>query len=672
MRHFDLQRELNPEQCKAASTHRGPVLVIAGAGSGKTRMLTYRIASMLESGIDERNILALTFTNKAAREMGDRIRKLTDSPLKHLTTTTFHSFGLGVLKQFIQYLGYKNNFTIYDTSDKLALLHEMVVEAGDNPDKYDFREVAQLFSDMKTHRSDLDPDGQEKMAKMYREYVKLLKAYNAVDFDDLITLPLELFKKRPDVLDKLRMRYQYILVDEFQDTSLCQYKLVSQLAMVSRNLCVVGDDDQSIYSWRGANYQNLLLFEKDFPERKEIKLEENYRSSGNILEAANDLIVHNKQRKSKKLWTNGEKGSTIQLMHPADGQWEARTIANQIEAAMRSDKSLTYDDFAILVRTNRLMDPIAEELETRNLPLNITGGPNLLDRKEVRDILAYLKVVANRDDDVNFLRIVNTPTRGIGRVTIEKIRKVADTFDSSLFDAAKRIGLSEDASISPTTRKTLSRFCEMVEDYGYEFENAKEGTKSFLLRRLVDQIGYETYLVSQSPASPNKVKYQMKGIDIFCKKLLRFEQNHQGGSIGQFITMISLDSNDDEDTGMGKISLMTMHAAKGLEWHTVFLAAIEEPYVPSGRALEENPANIDEERRLFYVAITRAKRNLIISSCVRRDHGGKTIECLPSRFLKEIPDALFNEEDPNAPTSEAAMTDKLAQLKAMLAAKGIH
>lgn len=669
MRHFDLQRELNPEQCRAASLHTGPVLVIAGAGSGKTRMLTYRIASLLESGVDERNILALTFTNKAAREMAARIRQLTELPLKHLTMTTFHSFGMGVLKQFIQHLGFKNNFTIYDTNDKLALIREMIVESGDDPVKYDLREVAQLFSDMKTGRSQLSKDSNEKMGVMYREYVKLLKAYNAVDFDDLITLPLELFEKHPDVLQKLRDRYQYILVDEFQDTSLCQYKMVRALALESRNLCVVGDDDQSIYSWRGANYENLLLFEKDFPERKEIKLEENYRSSGTILEAANDLIIHNKQRKKKKLWTSQSKGSTIQLIHPSDALWEARTIGNMITKEMEKDHGLTYSDFAILVRTNRLMDPIQEELESRNMPVNVTGGPNLLDRKEVRDILAYLKVVANKDDDVNFLRIVNTPNRGIGRGTLEKIRKVADTFDSSLFDAAKRIGLSEDQSVIPSARKTLNWFCSFIEDYAYQFENAKEGTRSFLLRRLVEAIDYQRFLEQQNASSPKKVQYQMKGIDIFCKKLQRFESNHAGSSINQFLTILSLDNDDENEDTMGKVNLMTMHAAKGLEFHTVFLAAVEEPYVPSGRALEENPKNIDEERRLFYVAITRAKRNLIISSCLRRDKNGEQIQCLPSRFLKEIPDSLFTEEDPDAPASEDEVADKLAQLKALLASR---
>ena len=663
---FDLSTALNKEQCEAASVTDGPLLVIAGAGSGKTRMLTYRIAHMLESGIDEKNILALTFTNKAAREMGQRIRQLTELPLKKLTTTTFHSFGMGVLKQYIQHLGYKNNFTIYDTNDKLALLHELVLENDDDPDKYDFYEVAQLFSDVKTGRTQFHE--QSKMSKMYDEYLKYLKAYNAVDFDDLITLPLVLFEKRPDVLEALRERYRYILVDEFQDTSLCQYKMVASLAKKSHNICVVGDDDQSIYSWRGANYENLLMFEHDFPERKEIKLEENYRSSGTILEAANDLIVHNKQRKKKKLWTNGERGSTIRIIHPTDGNWEARNIADMIVSEMGKEP-LTYDDFAILVRTNRLMAPIAEELETRNIPLNVTGGPNLLDRKEVRDILSYLKCIVNTDDDVNFRRIINTPTRGIGRTTLEKIQKVADNFDCPLFDAARRISQTEDKSVSDAIKRTLDRFCNMIEDYSYRFENAQPGNKNQILHLLVNEIGYQDYLQSQHPANTKQTEWQMKGIDIFCRKLSYFEMKHKGSSIAQFLTVISLDTNEDDEKDMGKVSLMTMHAAKGLEFHTVFLAAVEEPFVPSGKALEENPANLDEERRLFYVAITRAKRTLVISSCLRRERNGKELECVPSRFLGEMPENLFSEEDPDRQLSSNEVSDKLASLKEFLASK---
>ena len=665
MRKINLSEGLNNEQYKAVSIIEGPLLVIAGAGSGKTRMLTYRIANMLSQGIDESNILALTFTNKAAKEMGQRVRELTVCPLKKLTTTTFHSFGMGVLKQFIQLLGYKNDFTIYDTDDKLALIRKMIEDNDENPGKYDFYELASLFSDIKTKRTVMDPDSASKISRYYQEYNKLLKAYNAVDFDDLITLPLYLFAKNPEILGKLRDRFKYILVDEFQDTSLCQYKLVSCLAVTSRNLCVVGDDDQSIYSWRGANYQNLMMFEKDFPERVEIKLEKNYRSSGTILEAANDLIVHNKQRKSKKLWTDKDKGSSIRIIHPLNASFESNSFADTIEAQIQENHSLTYDDFAILVRTNRLLQNIGDVLEERNIPVDVTGGPNLLDRKEIRDILSYLKLIVNLDDDVNLLRVINTPSRGIGRVTLEKIRTVSDNFGCSLFDAAKRMSLTEDTSVSEYTKKALKRFIDMITDYDERLTNSTH--KSEVLRLLVKEIDYKGYLVAQHPDNENLVNYQMKGIDIFCKKLAYFEQKNPGHPVSQFINRISLDSKDEDEEAMGTVKLMTMHAAKGLEFHTVFLAAVEEPYIPSGKALEENSENIEEERRLFYVAITRAKVDLVISTCINRERNGKEMVCVPSRFLSEIPKSLFDEDDPNRKVGKNEAIDRLAAFREKLA-----
>jgi len=307
--YFDLVKELNEQQCKAAATLHGPLLVIAGAGSGKTRMLTYRIANMLQNGIKEESILALTFTNKAATEMGDRIRSLTNLPLKKLTTTTFHSFGMGVLKQYIQHLGFKNNFTIYDSNDRMALIKEVIQNLDYVVESFDLYELSTLFSDIKTKRKVFGANASDKIRNLYSEYEKHLKAYNAVDFDDLIMKPLDLFERKPEVLQALRNRFTHILVDEFQDTSLSQYRMVESLAQESRNLCVVGDDDQSIYSWRGANYENLVMFERDFPERLEVKLERNYRSTGTILEAVNSLIVNNQMRKEKRLWTDSGKGS---------------------------------------------------------------------------------------------------------------------------------------------------------------------------------------------------------------------------------------------------------------------------------------------------------------------------------------------------------------------------
>ena len=662
--HFNLEKELNPEQCRAASLLHGPLLVIAGAGSGKTRMLTYRIAHMLECGIKEESILALTFTNKAAAEMGERIRSLTGLKLKKLTTTTFHSFGMGVLKQYIQYLGFKNNFTIYDTNDRTALIKEVIQNLDYVVESFDLYELSALFSDIKTKRKVFGPNASDKIRGLYLEYEKHLKAYNAVDFDDLIMKPLDLFEKKPEVLEALRSRFTHILVDEFQDTSLSQYRMVELLASKSRNLCVVGDDDQSIYSWRGANYENLVMFERDFPERLEIKLERNYRSSGTILEAANSLIVNNQMRKEKKLWTDSGKGSSIRLIHPAHDEEEASVIADEILLKHKKN-DLPFSDFGVLVRTNSLLATLETKFVERGIPTQVTGGQSFFDRKEIRDILSYLKVMANQDDDVNLLRVINTPRRGIGRTTLEKMRKVADDHKCSLYSALSLMAVATDGQIKEGMQKALKRFYDMIESYHHDLFQA--GSKrSFVLRNLVQEIGYKAYLEGEHPEHEAIVAFKMKGIDFLCDRLSKWERNPENtrASIFDFLNRVSLAGKEDPDEeNAGKIALMTIHASKGLEFDTVYLAGVEDQYIPHARAIEENPASIDEERRLFYVAITRARRELVISSCEKR----RDVASLPSRFLEEIPKSLFDEEDPTKQLSSDEVVDKLRLLRERLA-----
>ena len=662
--HFNLEKELNPEQCRAASLLHGPLLVIAGAGSGKTRMLTYRIAHMLECGIKEESILALTFTNKAAAEMGERIRSLTGLKLKKLTTTTFHSFGMGVLKQYIQYLGFKNNFTIYDTNDRTALIKEVIQNLDYVVESFDLYELSALFSDIKTKRKVFGPNASDKIRGLYLEYEKHLKAYNAVDFDDLIMKPLDLFEKKPEVLEALRSRFTHILVDEFQDTSLSQYRMVELLASKSRNLCVVGDDDQSIYSWRGANYENLVMFERDFPERLEIKLERNYRSSGTILEAANSLIVNNQMRKEKKLWTDSGKGSSIRLIHPAHDEEEASVIADEILLKHKKN-DLPFSDFGVLVRTNSLLATLETKFVERGIPTQVTGGQSFFDRKEIRDILSYLKVMANQDDDVNLLRVINTPRRGIGRTTLEKMRKVADDHKCSLYSALALMAVATDGQIKEGMQKALKRFYDMIESYHHDLFQA--GSKrSFVLRNLVQEIGYKAYLEGEHPEHEAIVAFKMKGIDFLCDRLSKWERNPENtrASIFDFLNRVSLAGKEDPDEeNAGKIALMTIHASKGLEFDTVYLAGVEDQYIPHARAIEENPASIDEERRLFYVAITRARRELVISSCEKR----RDVASLPSRFLEEIPKSLFDEEDPTKQLSSDEVVDKLRLLRERLA-----
>ncbi|MGD1822449.1 MAG: ATP-dependent helicase [Pleomorphochaeta sp.] len=639
---MNLKNELNKEQYLAASTIDGPLLIIAGAGSGKTRMLTYRIAHMLDNGIDEKNILALTFTNKAASEMGQRIKSLTAKELKHLTTTTFHSFGLGFLKQHIHHLGWKNNFTIYDTHDKISLLKQIIINLGWSLDSFNINDVQNYISKYKTKRLIVDNNTAENTKTLLSEYDKYLKTYNAVDFDDLIVKPLEILQKFPEILEKTTKRFKYILVDEFQDTSIIQYKLVQTLAQSNRNLCVVGDDDQSIYSWRGANFNNILMFEEDFPERKEIFLERNYRSSKTILDAANNLIINNKQRKDKKLWTESAAGTNIYLIKPKNGEKEANQVAREI-VELHKKENIKFNNFAILTRTNSLIPAFETALMMREVNTHVSGGKSLFERKEIKDILSYLKVIINPDDDVNLLRIINTPRRAIGRTTIEKIKEVAEKHSCSLFSALSILAFSSDYKIRNNTKNSLVYFYNLIDKYRIEFENNDDKTKHKVLYSLINQINYRDFLIEENN-SDKAVIFKMKGINILVDMLKKWELNYynENASIENWINKVLLTGKENDDINNNSVNIMTMHSSKGLEFDIVYLVGIEDHIIPNQRAIEENPKNIEEERRLFYVAITRAKKKLIISSAKNRIRGAQEIQSNPSRFINEIPENLID------------------------------
>lgn len=658
---IDLVKELNSEQAKAAANINGPSLIIAGAGSGKTRMLTYRIAYMLEQGIQDREILALTFTNKAAKEMKERISELTKGNYKHITATTFHSFGLGLLKQYIQYLGYKNNFTVYDTNDNTSLLRNVIVTLGYDLSNYNISSLLALFSDIKCERHKEIQNKDSALEEIYNEFIATQKAYNVVDFDDLILLPIKIFEKRPDVLNIVQERYKYILVDEFQDTSLLQYKFITLIAKKYQNIAVVGDDDQSIYSWRGANYQNIVNFEHDFPTLKEFKLERNYRCSGNILEAANTIITHNEKRKEKKLWTEDSKGSQIYVTSNEDEEEEAYYIAQHIKNRSRKE-GLAYSDFAVLVRTNGLLSKLETALLENSIPTQVSGGQSFFDRKEIRDLLCYLKVIVNIDDDVSLLRIINTPRRGIGRVTIEKLRQHADKKKTSLFDALSDFAYAADAPVSGKTKEALKNFVQMV--IGWQ-NLAENNQKASLLSTIIDDISYREKLHEDYPDSPKSVDYKMQSLEFLRQRISRYEKSNPDTSLRDYLNLVMILGEENSDVEKGKVNLMTMHAAKGLEFNTVYLAGIEDNIIPSSRALEENPANIEEERRLFYVAVTRAKKELTITYCEnRKDRMGENHLCLPSRFIEEIPNQLISNKV--AGEEETSTEDKLAALSAML------
>lgn len=626
---MDLKKLLNREQAAAAETLDGPLLIIAGAGSGKTRMITYRIANMLENGIKDENILALTFTNKAAKEMSDRIKSLTGKKLKGLTATTFHSFGLILLKKYIHHLGYHNNFSLYDANDNQALIKNCIISFGYQIPDYNIYTIASLFSDVKTGRKTFNEEGTA-VREIYNEWLLCQKAYNVVDFDDLILLPIRIFEKKPYILEEVQERYRYILVDEFQDTSLLQYKFVSMIAKKYRNIAVVGDDDQSIYSWRGANYENIRMFEKDFPERKEFKLEQNYRSSGTILKAANAVIQHNTERKEKSLWTDSNEGAEISIRDHETGEEEASFIAEDIKRRVRNGEKLS--SFGILVRTNSLITQIENNLMEHSIPHKISGGQSFYDRREIRDILCYLKVLVNAHDDVSLLRIINTPRRGIGRTTIEKLREYADKNYKSLYDSINDLILSD--ALQERTKKSLMSFISLIKKW------RNTNNLRSLIENIINDISYRNMLLEEYPDSSKTVEYKMTGIRILSDRINRYLERNPDATLSDYINVTALVNEDDEDDD-NKVSLMTMHASKGLEFDIVYIAGMEDDIIPSKRSLEEDLDNIYEERRLFYVAITRARRELIINYALKRVNSmGEVKTALPSRFLEEIPQDL--------------------------------
>lgn len=663
---INLKNELNDKQYEAANIVEGPILIIAGAGSGKTRMITYRIGGMiLNHHIDPKNILALTFTNKAAKEMQERVVNLVGRPLKDLTVSTFHAFGLSILKKHIHLLGYNQRFTIYDTNDQLSAIKEVLRELSIDPASVSVNQLAALFSSIKSWQQNWNATNMVYQ-KIYETYCDMLKTYNALDFDDLIRLPIEIFNAHPEVLKLYQERYRYIMVDEFQDTSLQQYEFIALIAKEYKNICVVGDDDQSIYSWRGANYQNIVNFEKDFPMRTQIMLEQNYRSSGNILSAANNLIANNTNRKAKKLWTPGEDGKSINMIFPEDEYDEATQIVSLIHNH-HSDEKINYKEFGVLVRTNNLISNIEEELLSQNIPYKISGGSSFFAKKEIKDIIAYLKVIVNPDDEISLLRIINVPRRGIGLQTIKKVQEIARQKHISFYSALVLIANATDgqAKIGETGKKSILEFMELVEKFQKKFEG--ERIISAPTNELVSEINYWSYLVFDNPENPDLAKYKYTNISRFIAMMQRWEQNPDNDNVKlhRYITRITLLTSEEEEESdnKGKVNLMTIHASKGLEFEITFLAGVEDHIIPLKRSLDEDPNNIEEERRLFYVAITRAKQKLYISSCSTRKVNKQQEAVSPSRFLNEIPDYLLKPISEEAFDPDLFMSNTIALLE---------
>lgn len=670
-----LSESLNPEQLHAVESIEGPLLILAGAGSGKTRVITYRIAYMLSQGIPQSTILAVTFTNKAAHEMASRVRELCSQKLQNLTVATFHAFGARVLREHGHHLDYRRNFSIYDETDKQALIKESARDLGllrNNRDGFDPYRVASLFSRIKSKTAEWG-DETAHLRPLFDEYQSRLKLFNAVDFADLIRLPIRLLEQSPEVRSALQQRFRYFMVDEFQDTSQQQYHLIKLLARASENLCVVGDDDQSIYSWRGAHFENILQFERDFPAFQEVKLEQNYRSTRKILLTANRVIHNNRNRKGKNLWSGLADGESVVLNFPENEQKEGEFIAETIRSLALKQR-IPLNQFGVLVRTNGLTRAIEEAFVRQNLLYQVSGGMSFFQRKEVKDILAYLKVMANPDDDMNLLRIINTPRRGIGKKAMEAIVAAARSRECSLYSALNALHTSADsgaeiASLPEKAPAVLGEFSELIESFRSRFLKSRQLAST--LGALVEELDYWSYLV-QEHSRPEVARWKYGNVEGLMDSISTYEEDPDNldPNLYDYLNRITLVSRDnlEEQSGQERVNLMTIHAAKGLEFHTVFIAGLEKGLIPHARSLEEGEHSVEEERRLFYVAITRAKQRLYLSSCKTRRRRGTLEEAEPSPFLDELPADLFeyHREDEQLSSEEAGrlfteMKNKLGQ-----------
>jgi len=613
-------------------------MILAGAGSGKTRVITYRIAHLLETGVPQSQVLAVTFTNKAAREMAQRVHGLIPRKLARLTVSTFHALGAQLIREKHQLMGYRTNYSIYDSQDQASLLRETARDLGAKASGLDLQSAAQVISAVKTGRSAWTQDNRQ-VKPLFTAYHKNLRLYNAVDFDDLIMLPLELLGSNPEVRAEYHSRWRYLLVDEFQDTSSAQYELMRLLAGPAGNVCVVGDDDQSIYSWRGASFENLLRFEKDFPGARVITLDQNYRSTQTILKTANALIAGNTQRKKKNLWTGLPEGELVEIHAAVTEMEEAEHIASRIRTLMIRD-SLRFEDFGVLLRANHLTRAIEETFRRENIPYIISGGMSFFERQEVRDMLAYLKLAANPDDDTSLLRIVNTPRRGIGPRMLERAAGLAAERHCSMFSALAALGHQEGHGIEEKSGKAAAEFTVLVEEVRPKF---LAGKLAATLRELVEEIDYFGHLVVENKDARDKdvVRWKFGNVESLIASVADFEEDPDqvDPSLYDYLARVSLASRDDLDSRDegGRVNLMTIHAAKGLEFPVVFVAGVEKDIIPHARSVEEAQANVEEERRLFYVAITRARKKLFLSYCASRRKMGKPVQAFPSPFLEELP-----------------------------------
>lgn len=630
---------LNPQQRAAVLHLEGPLLVLAGAGSGKTRVLTYKIAYLLgEVKIPPSSILAVTFTNKAAEEMRERVFGLIGFRTNRLWIGTFHSCCVRILRHKAEYLEYSKDFSIYDTEDQLRVVKEVMKELSISNERYHPKSILERIERAKDILCTPDEyaihtrtEYDRITASVYSAYQEKLIKCNAFDFGDLILKTVELFKQFPAVLNEYSSRFEYVLVDEYQDTNFAQYTLIKLLSTHHRNLCVVGDEDQSIYSWRGATIRNILEFERDYPDAKVIKLEENYRSSRRILEAASHVIQNNRSRKGKELWTKNSPGAKITLLQAKDDSDEARRVIEGVLSEI-SSQGRSLNEVCILYRTNAQSRAFEEELRRTGIPYVIVGGVKFYERKEVKDIIAYLNILVNPKDEVTFRRVINTPSRGLGKETLHRIENLADRFGIHLWEAVQRVELLE---LSPKRERKLREFIELISKY----RRLKEKLNVYaLMKGIVDETGYLSRLEEEGTKEAlnrtENVLELLSSTRLFC-------ETAEDQSVEAWLSKVSLFSDiDGWDEKASAITLMTAHNAKGLEFPVVFITGLEEGLFPHYQSLYPEE-ELEEERRLFYVGMTRAKEKLFISYALRRMRpSGKRYQS-PSRFIREIPSSLI-------------------------------
>ena len=635
--------QLNDRQQEAVQYTEGPLLLLAGAGSGKTRVLTHRIAYLIEEcGVNPYNILAITFTNKAAGEMRERVDRIVSFGAESVWVSTFHSLCVRILRRYINLLDYDTNFTIYDSDDQKAVVKACLKKLNMDPKQYPERMMMAEIS--KAKERFVSPDAYDReasgdyrrmqIARIYKAYQAQLKQSNALDFDDLLYKVVELFQFHPEVLDNYQERFRYIMVDEYQDTNHIQFLMIKQLASKYRNLCVVGDDDQSIYKFRGANIYNILNFEEEYPEAKVIKLEQNYRSTKNILKAANGVIANNEGRKDKALWTEHPEGEKVAFALYDTEYQEAEAVVQGI-AYQHEKENRPYNHFAILYRTNAQSRLFEEKLLMRNIPYKLIGGQNFYGRKEIKDLICYLKAIDNGQDDMAIRRIINVPKRGIGAATVEKVQAYADTYEMGLLDA-----LFEAENIPGLSRSVakIKGFTDLIADFR---DMLKEGMfLSELYDQVLEKTGYRDELLAEHT---DEAEARLENLTELKNKIVKYEEEAENPNLSELLEEIALVADVDSlDESEEKVLLMTLHSAKGLEFPCVYLGGMEDGLFPSRMAIySEDEDAIEEERRLCYVGITRAMERLNLSAARQRMVNGSTNYNPISRFIKEIPDEVI-------------------------------